>query len=152
MYLDGQSGFANHERWKWLNRQLDELGFPLPATEDHQEQMLTRDKLAFHGWVMWAIANVGYNGRDQLFFHTFFARYHGLSRSGSDMLARFGYCMPRTRYMARKKEMVKSAKLQTKYVKKQCVRVLRFTGATSCVCDETCMCKVPCFCTAAINH
>jgi hypothetical protein len=48
-------------------------------------------KSQFHGWVLLHANSVGCSGRNQMFYVTFVAHYHGLSRDGIDLCAKFGY-------------------------------------------------------------
>jgi hypothetical protein len=50
-----------------------------------------------------------------MFFTTFVARYHGLSKGGSDMLAHYGYCMRRTLYKEHRLAAIHKSRADTAY-------------------------------------
>ena len=47
----------------------------------------------FHGYVLWALRNIGNRGNQQNFYHTHVAKYHGLSRLGINLLSKYGYML-----------------------------------------------------------
>ena len=54
------------------------------------EQILERDGGIFHGFVLLGVGNIGRKGKNQLYFPTFSARFHGLSRQGVQIQSHFG--------------------------------------------------------------
>jgi hypothetical protein len=74
------------------------LPVPLPITETAFDIMVERDGGCFHGYVLMAVGNVGNNGKRQLYYPTFSARFHGLSRQGVQLMSHFGGLMSITTY------------------------------------------------------
>jgi hypothetical protein len=68
--------------------------------EEAEEALLTAEANNFVGWFLHIGASVDRRCSKQLFFHTLFARYHGLSRYGQDVMASFGQFMKRSTYDA----------------------------------------------------
>ena len=91
-YLDLMAKWSTHKLWR---KHLDDH----KHNDDHKmdaptwERILKKERGPFMGFVLMATANIGNNGKTQLFYHTFNAKFHGLSRPGVDMLARYGYAM-----------------------------------------------------------
>jgi hypothetical protein len=86
---------------KVLNAQKQanqELAVPLTITESDFDTMVERDGGCFHGHVLMAVGNVGNNGKRQLYYPTFSARFHGLSRQGVQLMSHFGGLMSITTY------------------------------------------------------
>jgi hypothetical protein len=77
------------------NHELDEK---LVLSETHFGQMVERDGGCFHGFVLMGVGNVGSNGKRQLYYPTFSARFHGLSRQGVQLMSHFGGMMSITTY------------------------------------------------------
>jgi hypothetical protein len=69
------------------------LAVPLPITEMDFDIMSERDGGCFHGHVLLAVGNLGNNGKRQLYYPTFSARFHGLSRQGVQLMSHFGGLM-----------------------------------------------------------
>ena len=72
----------------------------------------------FLGYVCMILNISGNSAREQMFFATYAARYHGLSRSGVNMLAAIGNMMPMTtldgiakKYHARNRDLTRSQKI-----------------------------------------
>jgi hypothetical protein len=76
----------------------DELDDKLAVTEMAFAQMVERDGGCFHGFVLMGVGNVGNNGKRQLYYPTFSARFHGLSRQGVQLMSHFGGMMSISTY------------------------------------------------------
>jgi hypothetical protein len=76
----------------------DGLDDKLVVTEMVFAQMVERDGGCFHGFVLMGVGNVGNNGKRQLYYPTFSARFHGLSRQGVQLMSHFGGMMSITTY------------------------------------------------------
>jgi hypothetical protein len=77
------------------NESLEEK---LRVTEMEFDQMSDRDGGIFHGFVLIGVGNVGNNGKRQLYYPTFSARFHGLSRQGVQLMSHFGGMMSISTY------------------------------------------------------
>lgn len=69
---------------------------------------------SFAGWLLLHLGNVGSNGRDQLFYLTLVAHYHGLSRNGIDLLSRFGYATNLKRFDDNRKICLLQSRTRTR--------------------------------------
>lgn len=113
-YLDGMSSWATHKRWKDISRNFDPNEIDNMDLQDVQNEIVERERGTFHGFVITSCANIGNKGQRQLFFHTFIARYHGLSRSGCETLSKFGLTMRRTSYDTHRKGTIMTARSHTR--------------------------------------
>jgi len=87
-YMFSTSGYASNRRW------LQAVGGLIgnaSLTTIQQDTIQADNQVAFHGWLLLQINNVGSNGRMQMFYVTFIAKYYGLSREGIDLLSAYGY-------------------------------------------------------------
>lgn len=95
-YLSIFSSYTSHRVWRaHLTGITAGLKHDLISLAD-ENQIVTRERSKFHGWIMSSCNSIGNFGKKQLFFSSFVARYHGLSRSGQDILAKFGYATSKT--------------------------------------------------------
>ena len=86
------------------------------AIPDHQQHdFMKAAGASFAGWLLWHLGNIGSNGRDQLFYMTLVANYHGLSRNGIDLLARFGYATNLKRFDDKRKMCLLQSRTTTRY-------------------------------------
>lgn len=87
-YMFSTSGYAANRKW------LAEVGALIgdeALTDVQQARIRSDNQVMFHGWLMLQITSIGSNGRRQMFYITFIAKYFGLSREGIDLLAAYGY-------------------------------------------------------------
>jgi hypothetical protein len=70
----------------------------LAVSEEVFSEMVERDGGCFHGYVLMGVGNVGNNGKRQLYYPTFSARFHGLSRQGVQLMSHFGGMMSISTY------------------------------------------------------
>lgn len=115
MYLDGMSSWSAHKMWKKIKGSVGARGVPLDIGE--QDYLIRSERGEFHGFVIKSCANIGNNGKRQLFFPTFVARYHGLSRMGSQMMSHYGFNMTKSNYDKVLQEVLKSSDELTRYAK-----------------------------------
>ena len=81
------------------------------AVEGHEQSLSLQEQQEFMqgagskfaGWLLLHLGNIGSNGRDQLFYLTLVAHYHGLSRNGIDLMSRFGYTTNLNRFDNKRK-------------------------------------------------
>ena len=66
--------------------------------EDVLEELICKEKTAFRGFLLSNCARVHSKAKKHQFHSTFVARYHGLSRMGSEILAQYGYLMKKDLY------------------------------------------------------
>ena len=83
------------------------------ATEA-DEDVVFEARTKFHGWLLLTCANLGRNGRRQMFFTTFIGQYHGFSYMGSDLISRFGFTMRKTMYLSQLEKTWESARALTR--------------------------------------
>ena len=57
----------------------------------------------YYGFVMQSVANMHKAARNQKFYPSLVASYHGLSLMGMDMLSFYGYTMPSTSFLRQRK-------------------------------------------------
>ena len=69
----------------------------------------------FAGWLLLHIANIGSNGREQMFYMTFAMHYHGLSRQGIDMLGKYGFSTNLTRFDDMRRICLLKSRNETRY-------------------------------------
>jgi hypothetical protein len=79
------------------SHQRENPGSRLPT--DVQHDILLREKVKFHGFVLSAVHNIGNAGKGQMFFLSFTARFHGLSNMGQDIISRYGFMMKPTMFV-----------------------------------------------------
>lgn len=113
-YMEGLSGFVSHQEWIALKASVKRDGVAGMLTNEAEEALIKREVGAFHGFVMKSCAGIGNTGKRQLFWTTFVARYHGLSRMGTELLSHYDFTTARTQYQAMKQEVLKQARAKTR--------------------------------------
>ena len=88
-----------------------------------EAMIVDNEKNSFFGWILAAINNIGHNGKRQLFYLAFTARFHGLSNSGQYILASHGFMMKITMYNTMRDELLAQYKEKTRSEKCSCPRV-----------------------------
>jgi hypothetical protein len=94
MFLDMGGSYTSYKEKKLFGRKNPGALMP-NATQD---PILARDKNAFCAWVLTSINNMGLKGKQQMFFMSFTAQFHGLSRMGMSILANYGFMMKRSMF------------------------------------------------------
>ena len=109
-YLSVFASYASHRAWiSHLTKvEAGERHDLLP--HDEEKQIIKRERSKFHGWIMSSCNSIGNMGKKQLFFSSFVARYHGLSRGGLEILAQFGFASSKTMYGDLYREQITLAK------------------------------------------
>jgi hypothetical protein len=101
-YLTGMAGHKAHTLWQQYTKRRQHIGAVEPLSEQQEEDMLASVRLSFHGFRLQTIAGMENKGKDQLFYRTSMARYHGLSRTGQNLMACYGFMIPRTTCASRR--------------------------------------------------
>ena len=115
MYLNFASTPKTFKWWKTRRRKRGRDRELIPLNAIDMETLLKDNSSYFHGFVLQSLHMSGYN-RSQLFYPTFAAACHGLSKMGMDMLAGYGYCSPHTSYQRQRTELCELAKNKVRYV------------------------------------
>lgn len=95
-------------------RELVTRGTGEQANTYVMEQILTAERTKFHGWIMFNQNCIGSNARRQLFYTTFFLKFHGLSRTGCDALGEFGFVTKKTLFSTTKKQTKQDTEAETR--------------------------------------
>jgi hypothetical protein len=103
------------EIWKAHKRENGLAAPETPFSEERWEAVRHKEGGAFHGFVLSVTRNVVKQARKQLFFTTFAARFHGLSRQGCELLAGFGWMMKARHYDSQEKKAVSRAVDETRF-------------------------------------
>jgi hypothetical protein len=75
-----------------------------------------REAGKFHGFILMGIGNVGNNAKKQLYYPTFAARFHGLSRQGVQLMSHFGGLLSITTYDRYQVGFLKNIEKNKRYV------------------------------------
>ena len=86
------------------------------VSDDLEETIMEAERGKFHGWVILSCSSVGSKARQQQFYVTFAAKYHGLSNYGIQMLAHHGYTQSLTSYQAMAETMLAKGRQEMRYV------------------------------------
>jgi hypothetical protein len=97
-------------------RSNEDNGVALTVTETEFGNMIERDGGCFHGFVLMGVGNVGNNGKRQLYFPTFSARFHGLSRQGVQLMSHFGGLMSISTYDRHQTIFLEGIRAQNRYM------------------------------------
>ena len=89
---------SSHEEWESLKDKADHAPFSPTEQNAILARIKKREKNKYHGWLLFALANISSDCNQQLFFTTSAARYHGLSRSGIHQQAQLGFMMKQTQF------------------------------------------------------
>lgn len=84
--------------------------------KDVYDDMVDQEKGRFHGFILMACGNISTDFRRQRFYATFVARYHGLSRKGSQLMSHYGLALKPTTYDKMEQDMVEHHKHKLRYV------------------------------------
>lgn len=86
--------WKSHNQLKALKAQSDDSeddgAFDLAAAQE----ILQREKLHFLGFVLFVTSRIRTGCRDQMFYYTYNATYHGMSRQGVRVQSKLGFMMP----------------------------------------------------------
>ena len=108
------SGFSDNRRFRQLAH----------ASRDSDDKHIGHDEEAyfikatgskFAGWLLLHIANIGTNGREQMFYMTMAMHYHGLSRQGIDILGKYGFSTNLTRFDDMRRICLQKSRTETRY-------------------------------------
>ena len=110
MWLDLMGSYTSHRQLKsHLRDQPDQF---LP--DALEQEIVLREKVKFHGFVLSAIHNIGNTGKGQMFFLSFTARFHGLSNMGQDIISRYGFMMKPTLFLQERAQTLSDYDAQTR--------------------------------------
>jgi len=112
-FLTSNASYKSHKIWKKISSQAqDDNDFELdPVVE---QDIIKAEQSAFHGCVLMGCNSIGNLGKQQMFYSTFVSHFHGLSRMGCEILAKYGFCMRRTMYDKMRGEAVSKARAKTR--------------------------------------
>jgi hypothetical protein len=126
LFLENMGSYTSHRQLQKHKAMCIDAGEDSLMTEDEEAVIMNRERGSFHGYVLAATTNVGNAGKPQVFYTTFAARYHGLSRTGIDLLAFFGYAMPSTNYDKIQVEKLREYASLARYTTRHALVSLRF--------------------------
>lgn len=112
-YLEGLSSFTTHKKWRSIQASVA-VDNAYQADLQEQNDIVQKEKGDFHGFVLKSTANIGNTGKNQLFFLTFVAKYHGLSNMGAEILGKYGFGTMRTQYHSLKEKTIDAARARTR--------------------------------------
>ena len=108
-YLNLASSSTTYDWWMGRCRQRERsTNLHVPLTLDEMDRVLDAEGNFFHGFILQSIHMSGH-ARTQLFYPTFAATCHGLSKMGRDMFASYGFCTPHTSYHRLRDDIVARA-------------------------------------------
>jgi hypothetical protein len=108
-YLEMMATYTTHKFIKSFARQQPQYGPILKMNAADEATIVKREKGGFMGCVLHTIANIGSNAIGQTFYLAFSARFHGLSRTGQNLIAQYGFMMKTTSYDKAEKDIIKQA-------------------------------------------
>jgi hypothetical protein len=111
MFLDMAGSYTSYKHTKKFMKNNPGIIMPVAM----QEQILGRDTNAFCAWVLTSINNMGLTGKIQMFFMSFTAQFHGLSRMGMTILASYGFMMKKTMFDDTRQQMLQDYDDLTRY-------------------------------------
>lgn len=95
----------------YLWNRIKKRGFINP---DEMDQLIKHDGCYFHGFFLQSVHMSGLS-RQQLFYTTYSASCHGLSKMGKDILARYGFATPNTSFLRLRDDLLQRAKTKVRY-------------------------------------
>ena len=107
-YLEGLSSYSSNKQWLEIKAAI-ERDEEYTVDEHLEEEIVCRERGGFHGFVIKSMADIRNKGKKQLFFSTFVARYHGLSRMGTKLLSFFGFTTSMSNYDNIKRDTIELA-------------------------------------------
>jgi hypothetical protein len=120
LFLENMGSYSSHRELQKHKAKCSADGEQSFMSVDEEAVIMQRERGAFHGYVLVGATNVGHAGKPQVFYTTFAARYHGLSRTGIDLLAFYGFAMPSSNYdttqRAKLQEYASLARYTTRHV------------------------------------
>ena len=131
------SGFSDNRRFKF--RRVAQCHARRDSDDKHigheeEAYFIQATGSKFAGWLLLHIANIGTNGREQMFYMTMAMHYHGLSRQGIDMLAKYGFSTNLTRFDDMRHICLLKSRTETRYAiiyKELLFVVLQITNRTT---------------------
>ena len=92
-YVTLLGSYSTLEKWNHYCTRKDQNGVIRMCSETESAEIIEAEKQHFLGFCMVQCARVASKSRTQLFFHTWNAVFHGLSRLGVHVLAQMGLMM-----------------------------------------------------------
>lgn len=112
-YLNLASTSKTHAWWIKRSRKRSQ-GKLIPLTSAEMDRVQKAESTFFHGFVLQSVHLSG-SARGQLFYPTFAAGCHGLSKSGMDILAGYGFCTPHTSYQRLRSDLIATAERKVRF-------------------------------------
>ena len=93
LFLDTMASWSSAKTWEAHKRAVVVAGADFFLEDEQMAKIVNREKGPFMGFVLLGTNNVARKRGKQVFFNTLLARFHGLSRTGVDTLAHYGFMM-----------------------------------------------------------
>ena len=113
-YLLTASGYSDNRTFRQAIHRVTQNGDEWIGAPD-EEYLINATGAKFAGWLLFHVSNIGTNGREQLFYLTFAAKYHGLSRQGIDVLSKYGFATNMTRFDDMRRICLSKSRIATQY-------------------------------------
>ena len=98
-----------NKEFKRRKKFRNEDGNIQPYSADEMARVIAAEGNRFHGYMLLGVQISG-KARRQLFYPTFAASAHGLTKTGMDTLASYGFTSPHTTFYRRRDELVREHK------------------------------------------
>lgn len=113
-YLLTASGYSDNRMFRQAIHRVTQNGDEWIGHPD-EEYLINATGAKFAGWLLFHVSNIGTNGREQLFYLTFAAKYHGLSRQGIDVLSKYGFATNMSRFDDMRRICLAKSRIATEY-------------------------------------
>ena len=89
--------WKQHKMYREKKKRKDALGQDIAYTAAEMDVLLSAEGNRFHGFMLNGLQMSG-QARNQLFYTTFAATAHGLTKSGMDLMSSYGWTLPHTSF------------------------------------------------------
>lgn len=110
IYLELMGCYTSHKLLKKHLHSARLPGAPQFMDDALEASIIKRERGCFHGLVLMTLSNISRAGLPQTFYNSFSARFHGLSRTGMNLLSQSGFMMKTTSYDSMEAQIMLDAK------------------------------------------
>ena len=134
MYLLGT--YTQNKIFRRNQKRQNRDGSSVQYTQVEMDALLATEGNRFHGYMLSGLLMSG-KARRQIFYPTFAATSHGLSKSGMDLLSSYGFSTPHTSFYRQRDELLARCRTTARY--QQFIIIFHTTHVTLFFFSEVCM-------------
>ena len=115
MYIELCGRWSTMKLWRAEQRAIREEGIPRFMDPVVEQEIISKEKGPFSGFIMFASARLSTKARRKLFSLTFSMRFHGLSIMGQEILAKHGFALKPTQFQEMERQALDDARQRVRF-------------------------------------